>query len=280
MRLIHISPTDLCVRIKNKVKISGGSRIFPRGVRNSQKCYYFSIFCRKLHGNERIWTSGGRPWRPLGSATENRVTNISVDNVCNNRLASFIKILFNFLLAFRTLWNCGIMLLMPDKIKSRLNVRELTDGFSMCWIWMENLLQLEFCYRPQTKFREGNVFTSVCQEFCPQLMAATETRTVGKRAARILLECLFKDNYCPSLWIYPSVFDNFIFHSTSIKKLQSLKFHWKKYYRFFKWSFFILSDCMWFKNLANRLWPQTLTQDNVDNVSYGGGGKKELNWYF
>ena len=23
-------------------------------------------------------------------------------------------------------------------------------------------------YRPQTKLRKGNVFTSVCQEFCPQ----------------------------------------------------------------------------------------------------------------
>ena len=39
---------------------------FPRGGggANSQKCYYFSIFCRKLHENERIWTPGGRPWRP------------------------------------------------------------------------------------------------------------------------------------------------------------------------------------------------------------------------
>ena len=46
--------------------ISGGSRIFPRGGANSQKCYYFSIFCRKLHENERIWTprGGARPWRP------------------------------------------------------------------------------------------------------------------------------------------------------------------------------------------------------------------------
>ena len=39
---------------------SGGSRIFPGGGgANSQKCYYFSIFCRKLHENERIWTPGG-----------------------------------------------------------------------------------------------------------------------------------------------------------------------------------------------------------------------------
>ena len=45
---------------------SGGSRIFPGGGANSQNCYYFSHFCRKLHENERIWTPGGgaRPWRP------------------------------------------------------------------------------------------------------------------------------------------------------------------------------------------------------------------------
>ena len=50
---------------------------FPRGGANSQKCYYFSIFCRKLHENERIWTPGGgaRPWRPpldppMGSTLE------------------------------------------------------------------------------------------------------------------------------------------------------------------------------------------------------------------
>ena len=39
---------------------------FPWGGANSQKCYYFSIFCQKLHENERIWTprGGARPWRP------------------------------------------------------------------------------------------------------------------------------------------------------------------------------------------------------------------------
>ena len=40
---------------------------FPRGGgANSQNCYYFSHFCRKLHENERIWTprGGARPWRP------------------------------------------------------------------------------------------------------------------------------------------------------------------------------------------------------------------------
>ena len=41
---------------------------FPKGGgANSQNCYYFAIFCQKLHENERIWTRGGgtRPlWPP------------------------------------------------------------------------------------------------------------------------------------------------------------------------------------------------------------------------
>ena len=39
---------------------------FPRGGANSQKCYYFSIFCRKLHENEQIWIprGGAHPWLP------------------------------------------------------------------------------------------------------------------------------------------------------------------------------------------------------------------------
>ena len=47
---------------------------------------------------------------------------------------------------------------------------------------------------PQTNFGEGKVFTSLCQKFCPQLLAATETRTVVKRAASILLECFLVVN--------------------------------------------------------------------------------------
>ena len=56
-----------------RLLISGGSRIFPGGGANSQKCYYFSIFCRKLHENERIWTPGGGASLapPLGSANAN-----------------------------------------------------------------------------------------------------------------------------------------------------------------------------------------------------------------
>ena len=38
------------------------------------------------------------------------------------------------------------------------------------WIHHYNIFLIKFPgnYRPQTKLRKGNVFTSVCQEFCPQ----------------------------------------------------------------------------------------------------------------
>ena len=38
----------------------------PGGCANSQNCYYFSNFCRKLHENEIIWSprGGARPWCP------------------------------------------------------------------------------------------------------------------------------------------------------------------------------------------------------------------------
>ena len=59
-----------CCKCKILTLNSGGSRIFPGGGANSQNCYYFLHFCRKLHENERIWTPGGAcvPGAPLGSA--------------------------------------------------------------------------------------------------------------------------------------------------------------------------------------------------------------------
>ena len=33
------------------------------------------------------------------------------------------------------------------------------------------------CYRPQTKLQKGNVFTSMCQEFCPWGEADTPRQT-------------------------------------------------------------------------------------------------------
>ena len=45
----------------------------PGGCANSQKCYYFSNICQKLHENERIWTprGGAYPWcPPLRSAND------------------------------------------------------------------------------------------------------------------------------------------------------------------------------------------------------------------
>ena len=45
-------------------KMTSDAVSYPRfswgGCANSQKCYYFANFCRELHENERIWTSGGR----------------------------------------------------------------------------------------------------------------------------------------------------------------------------------------------------------------------------
>ena len=43
-------------------------------------------------------------------------------------------------------------------------------------------------YRPQQYLRKGNVFTSVCQEFCPQ------ARRPLQPTVRILLECILVDN--------------------------------------------------------------------------------------
>ena len=67
------------------------------GSANSQKCYYFSIFCRKLHENERIWTprGGARPWHPpldppmIVIATLKKVNNSNVALVTN---ASHLKV--------------------------------------------------------------------------------------------------------------------------------------------------------------------------------------------
>ena len=56
-------PWDVALLARNPVADPGFS---PGGGANSQNCYYFSHFCRKLHENERIWTprGGARPWRP------------------------------------------------------------------------------------------------------------------------------------------------------------------------------------------------------------------------
>ena len=39
----------------------------PGGCANSQNCYYFSIFCQKVHENERIWTPRGGGARVPGA---------------------------------------------------------------------------------------------------------------------------------------------------------------------------------------------------------------------
>ena len=78
-------------------------------------------------------------------------------------------------------------------------------------------------YRPQTKLRKGNVFTSVCQEFCPQEGGGVHPQTdlppgrhpPGKtppapsrrlllRTLRILLECILVFASVYSLGVGPS----------------------------------------------------------------------------
>ena len=85
------------------------------------------------------------------------------------------------------------------QIGRQRGIKEFSSNFGLripffinCDPFRENLIY--YC-RPQTKFGEGDVFTRGCQEFCPQLVAAVETRTVGKRAAGILLECFLVNQH-------------------------------------------------------------------------------------
>ena len=66
----------------------------PGGGANSQNCYYFSHFCRKLHENERIWTPrGGRASLapPLGSANDIVWDNRFVNSQGAFRVHHFLK---------------------------------------------------------------------------------------------------------------------------------------------------------------------------------------------
>ena len=86
-------------------------------------------------------------------------------------------------------------------------------------------------YRPQTKLRKGNVFTSVCQEFCPRRGVSTPprqtpptwadtttpkqtrppSRRLLQRTVHIILECIlvisvkspekmFLSEHCRKIW--------------------------------------------------------------------------------
>ena len=59
---------------------SGGSNIFLRGMPTPKVgvlTYYFAIFCRKPHENERIWTGGLASLAPPGSVSDYTCTNLS-----------------------------------------------------------------------------------------------------------------------------------------------------------------------------------------------------------
>ena len=49
-----------------------------------------------------------------------------------------------------------------------IGVQHLTLTVNMDSLELHFAPTFRYFYRPQTKLRKGNVFTSVCQEFCPQ----------------------------------------------------------------------------------------------------------------
>ena len=53
-----VGHTDIVFKFRKSIPVADPG-FSPGGCANSQNCYYFSNFCRKLHENERIWTPGG-----------------------------------------------------------------------------------------------------------------------------------------------------------------------------------------------------------------------------
>ena len=110
---------------------SGGSRIFPRGCANSQNCYYFSNFCRKLHENERIWTP---VWRAsLAPHLDPPMVHI---NWCG------LEVNGKSVLYLFKINSSLIVVLIPVKYVIIITARKRSLG-------------------------QGNIFRSMCQEFCP-----------------------------------------------------------------------------------------------------------------
>ena len=70
---------------------------FPRGGANSQKYYYSSIFCQRLHENERIWTPGGVrvPGAPLGSANDVTMDTCWIKKTCHFYFLTFNRTNFD-----------------------------------------------------------------------------------------------------------------------------------------------------------------------------------------
>ena len=56
----------------------------------------------------------------------------------------------------------------PRLIQSLQCLMGICDGVCLCAVWTPPHNSITHFYRPQTKVRKGNVFTRVCQEFCPQ----------------------------------------------------------------------------------------------------------------
>ena len=73
------------------------------------------------------------------------------------------------------------------------------------------ILEGLLCYRPQTKLRKGNVFTSVCQEFCPQWGVSQHVLgrgvcisvSTGRRCVADIPWAYTHPRQTPSPWAHP-----------------------------------------------------------------------------
>ena len=91
----------------------------PGGGANSQKCYYFSIFCPKLHENERIWTprgGGASLAPPLGSA--------NAYSFHNKKITFFSYNLFQVFTTCKIFFRCSYLTLFFHKGKKWLKLQK------------------------------------------------------------------------------------------------------------------------------------------------------------
>ena len=156
-----------------------------------------------------LLTSGGHHWRPVQTclledlhpswywhlvvATETHsITNYQEDGThltwmlsCPSLFSSNNQ---NQLWTWVSTWNSFTVWYWRDKPRQSWRAKKPFRPFNLSIDYTSCLH-----YRSQTKLRKGNVFTSVCQEICPQ----GRPRRKPQRTVRILLECiLVKHSYC------------------------------------------------------------------------------------
>ena len=112
----------------------------PGGAANSQKCYYFSIFCRKLHENERIWDPRGGGGASLAPPLDPPMTMVVITNLISTvwpRSASSNR---NFYHSWATsLWNRTEILIMSIDRRSppHVSVTECLLNIHQTWAYYE-----------------------------------------------------------------------------------------------------------------------------------------------